>query len=250
MSRWRLSLLDVAGPTALVAVILMWFLIQAFGWALVYWRFLPHEFRFATGIPPWAQGRFVDAMYASLLTLTTLGFGDITPTTTWLRLLMPLEALIGFVILTAGLSWVLSVYPVLHRRRASAHRILIATGEKGGRDGTWFSNDAVLAEGIVAALVDIYDDLRSFPITFYFRACDVKSALPIALATLYRCSQVGAERNTGLERIHSALSDLCEQVGTRYLRTTSTTTMGLIAEIGHQHGWADEVQNVLSGETG
>ena len=76
----------------------------------------------------------VDSLYASLVAVATLGFGDITPTTSWLRILVPLEALIGFAVLTAGLSWVLSVYPVLHRRSSFAQTVMIAA--RGAR-GAW-----------------------------------------------------------------------------------------------------------------
>lgn len=140
----------------------------------------------------WAQGRFSDALYLSLVTVATPGFGDITPTTPWLRVLVPLEALIGFAILTAGLSWVLSVYPVLHRRALFAHRVIVERHANASTDEHWLARNPLAAEPIVLALIELRSDLTTFPITFYFRPSDTKSAFPVALALLDRRNAEGA----------------------------------------------------------
>ena len=243
LAAWRLSLLDLAGPTALVTVIITWILVEAFGWALVYWPYLPSEFRFASGIPDWAQGRFVDALYASFVTLATLGFGDITPTTTWLRLITPLEALIGFAILTAGLSWVMSVYPVLHRRSSFAHRVLIArrTGTIQGREMP--SGDPILVERIIAGLTELRGDLQKFPITFYFREGDSKSAFPIALAVLI--SHIAATpASPARESMQMGLTDLTEHIGERFLGGVQPPHT-VISEIVSQHRWNENLKELL-----
>jgi hypothetical protein len=49
---------------------------------------MPNGFRFDTGVK--AAGPFVNALNVSLVTLTTLGFGDITTTSYALRLILPL----------------------------------------------------------------------------------------------------------------------------------------------------------------
>jgi len=61
-----------------------------------------------------AQNESSDALYFSRVTLTTLGIGDLTPTTFGLRLRAALESTLRFVLLSAELS----SYPVLSRRRA------------------------------------------------------------------------------------------------------------------------------------
>ncbi len=83
---------------------------------------MPEQFLYATGLNPANNSGFVDALYLSLMTLTTLGYRTITPTAGWLRLLGPLEALIGFALLTASLTWVTSLYPALRRRVRSVWR--------------------------------------------------------------------------------------------------------------------------------
>jgi len=46
----------------------------------------------------------------------------ISPKPEWLALLRGLEAIIGFGLLTASVSWLLSIYPVLEKRRSLAER--------------------------------------------------------------------------------------------------------------------------------
>lgn len=243
MGRQNRSILDLAGPTAVVVVILVWTVLQAFGWAMVYWPFLPHEFRFAGGIPSWAQTRFVDALYVSTVTVFTLGFGDITPTTSWLRVLMPAEAMIGFALLTAGLSWVLSVYPVLQRRSSLMHRILIAAGSETG-PADWLLKNPLLLDRVTHGLIDLRGDLMQFPITFYFRQGDPKAATPIALLTVLRAitSQPGGN-GSERQQVRTALNDLTDYLGQRFLGGERSAERTLLMFI-EQHGWSEHPQLV------
>lgn len=52
---------------------------------------------------------FVDCMYFSVVTATTLGYGDIVPVTSWARLLSAAEAIGGMVVVGAMISRLLSV---------------------------------------------------------------------------------------------------------------------------------------------
>lgn len=63
--------------------------------------------------------------YFSLEVMTTLGLGDLIPTTDWLRILATGEALIGFSLVTASVSWIVLLYPALGRMRTLARRALI-----------------------------------------------------------------------------------------------------------------------------
>jgi hypothetical protein len=65
----------------------------------------------------------LDALYLSTVAMSTLGFGDIVPVDGWLRLVVPVQALVGFLLLTAAVSWVLQVYPAPARRRVLAVRL-------------------------------------------------------------------------------------------------------------------------------
>src|SRR4051794_15107590 len=84
---------ELCGPVTLLTVIASWTTLLAVGWALVLWPYLPEGFFFARELDPSTNGGFFDALYLSVVTLTTLGYGDIVPTSGWLRVLVPLEAL-------------------------------------------------------------------------------------------------------------------------------------------------------------
>src|SRR3982751_6479784 len=89
---------------------------------------MPESFNLGSGVDP--SHPFVDSFYMSMATLSTVGFGDVAPATIALRLITPLEALLGFGLLTASISWLLSIYPVLSRRRSLAYEINLLTDSK------------------------------------------------------------------------------------------------------------------------
>lgn len=122
---WRLSqhlrarrrVAGLVGPLAMVTVVGMWATTIILGWAIVYWPHMPEAFAFTAGSQPSQQSGLLDSLYMSLATVATLGLGDIVPTAGWLRVAAPLEALVGFALLTATVSWVLEIYPTLSTRR-------------------------------------------------------------------------------------------------------------------------------------
>lgn len=93
----RRSLSVLAGPTIVLSIILSWSALLTLGWALIYWPRLPEKFSFSPGLSPANQDSFVDALYLSLMSLTTVGYGDITPSTDWLRIASTVEALVASV---------------------------------------------------------------------------------------------------------------------------------------------------------
>ncbi len=163
LSRKRPERLTLAGPTALIIVILSWVTLMTVGWTLVYRPYMPENFLFSTGLNPALHGGFVDALYVSFVTLATLGYGDITPTENLLRMLAPLQALIGFGLLTASITWVLSIYPALSRSRSLAQEIsLIHDAELiEGKSVTEMKSGFVepLFQSLASQLVAVRNDL-------------------------------------------------------------------------------------------
>ncbi len=98
------SLLAFVGPSTLLGVVSSWFVLLAVGWALAYWPRTPEQFLPGTGLDPSEEGGFMEAPYPSLVALSSLGIGTITPTTECLRVLVALEALVKFGLLTASLT--------------------------------------------------------------------------------------------------------------------------------------------------
>mgnify|MGYP002712886353 FL=1 len=114
---------SAVGPAAMVAVVLLWVVLQAAGWALIYYPHVPGGFMYSSGIDAAAYPDAVEAVYVSVVTLSTLGYGDVVATDSWIRVAAPFEALTGFALLTAALTWFTQIYPPLMRRRALALEI-------------------------------------------------------------------------------------------------------------------------------
>ncbi len=175
----RRSLLPLAGPFALVAIVALWLVLLVTGWALVLWPHIIDAFRFDPGAAS-GEATLVDAVYVSLVTLATLGFGDITPAAGWLKVVLPLEALIGLGLLTATVSWLLSIHPALSRRRSLAYEISLLRRAEG--DLRVFALGDAVGEGalseLTSRLVAVERDLTAWPIAYYFAEADERFSLP------------------------------------------------------------------------
>lgn len=186
--RWP-TLLNIAGPSMMPLIILCWTVLLSVGWALVLWPHMPGGFLLSTGLDPARNGGFLDALYLSLTTLSTLGYGDITPKGDALRMLMPLEALFGFALLTASISWVLSIYPVLGRRRSLAQKIRLLNSAESETGVTVDRADATqLLSDLTSRLMMVDNDLLQFPITYYFHAAEDKNSLSTVMPYLIHLS--------------------------------------------------------------
>ena len=195
MAAGRPRLFSLAGPFALLAVVLSWGLLLIAGWALVYWPHMPSDFTLGSGVDPGLP--FIDSLYMSMVTLSTVGFGDIAPSTTALRVLTPVEALLGFGLLTASISWLLSIYPVLSRRRSLAYEVnLLAASEKSTgitiRQLEPEAAESVYSE-LTSRLVSVERDLAALPVAYYFAATDERFSLPATLPTLLDLARRGTE---------------------------------------------------------
>jgi hypothetical protein len=237
----RRERLSLAGPVAFVKVIATWAALLVLGWALVFWPHMPGSFRFDTGVDAGGSD-FVHALNLSLVTLTTLGFGDITPTSGALRLIVPLEALLGFGLLSASISWLISIYPALSRRRSLAYEIsLLRVAEADDN----LSLDALtpdVAERLLAELtsrlVAVERDLVHFPISYYFSAADPRFSLPVAAPYLLELARRGMSEAQPMtvrfraRLLMQAIDDLARSTATRFHGSDATTPEELL------HGYA------------
>ena len=182
------AILESAGPSMLLAVIGSWVALLVSGWALVYWPYLSSEFVIASGLSSSAHGRFVDALYLSMTTLTTLGYGDIAPTSGWLRIIAPLEAMVGFGLFTVSLSTVVSIYQVLRRRRTLALEVTLLRERESATGPAIAQMDPMVAQQVLSSLAlqlnTVWNDLLQFPISYYFTSRDSQSELSAALPYL------------------------------------------------------------------
>ncbi|WP_253250612.1 potassium channel family protein [Arthrobacter globiformis] len=136
----------------MASVIGAWATMAVLGWALLYLPHLPEHFIYGDGVP--RQADFLEAVYISMVTLSTVGFGEVVAGHPLLRLVSAAQAVTGFGLLTATVSWILQMYPALNRRRALAHGHL-RPGTRFGSQGQRPPRSAVAGRTLEAALEDL-----------------------------------------------------------------------------------------------
>lgn len=174
---------SLAGPLGVVLVIVLWALLQAVGWALVFYPHVPENFLYSEGLDSARYSNLAEAFYISLVTLGTLGFGDVVPTGPWLRFVAPVEALIGFALLTAALSWFSQIYPALAQRRALASRLGALRSVDYARrvaDLDPASASRTL-DRVADDITDAHVTLTQNAETYYFREVREDAALAVSL---------------------------------------------------------------------
>jgi hypothetical protein len=125
----RRSLLALIGPAALVATLFVWVGLFILAFALMVWPHMNGEsFSSASGLEPLG---FVDALYYSGGTGTVLGFGDITPKSPTWKILAFVEAGLGFALITAIITYMLTITSAVAERNALANEVLGETDRAG-----------------------------------------------------------------------------------------------------------------------
>ncbi len=182
----------------------------------------------------------MDALYVSLMTLTTVGYGDIAPKSGWLRIVATLQALVGFGLLTAAVSYLLSIYPALSRRRAFALEVyLIRESEPETVNVVEkISSDAAerMLADLTSGVVTVRNDLNQFPITYYFHSGEDRSALTGSMPYLLYLANEAAEKDRPSEvrfraaMLHDAIEDFSSMLGTSFLGLSSSIPAGRVLQ--------------------
>lgn len=233
---WRVSkgihhkLGTFTGPVAVILIIGLWGLLQTIGWALIYYPHIPQGYSYTDGIPQEQYADIAEAVYVSMVTLATLGFGDVVPVDHWIRLVSPLQALTGFALLTAAVSWFMQIYPALAQRRALALRLTLL--HRTGFDRHLHDMDPVAAARLLdtlsADLVQIRIHFTQNSETYYFREANDEISLP---ATLGFALELSAEAGTSQhacirhsgEYMRRALDDLAAFLSSQFAAPGEST---------------------------
>ena len=234
----------LAGPLAMVVVVMAWIALIVLGWTLIFWPHLKDGFFIGEAVQQTTRGGLLDALYLSMVTLATLGFGDIVPTEEWLRIAVPLEAMLGFVLLTAAVTWVLQVYPALVRRRTLAIRLSLLRRADAVRvlaeeDVPMAAN---LLEDVAGELVQVRVDLTQYAETYYFRDGEESASLAASIGTAVQLAQV-AERSPRADMrfagklLDTALGDFAGQLDEHFLRVGGPP-QAVLAAYAADHGHA------------
>ncbi len=238
----------LAGPLSYAAVVASWAMLLALGWALVFMPQLPDGFTFGSGLDPAAHTGFLDALYISLVNLTSLGYGDISPASPLMRLLGPVETIFGLGLLTASISWLISIYNAISRRDSLAHEVHLAKAAEERLGEKLADADPELLEQLLAGfaeqLIRARRDLIHFPITHYFRTEDEERALAGLLPFLASLVEEAGEENrpqalrVRAEILRLAIDDFAETLRTR-LRMSGETTDDTLQHYQAEHGRLD-----------
>jgi len=178
----------LAGSFSYVAVVATWTALLALGWAFVFLPQMPDGFIYETALDPAANAGFADALYVSLINLTSLGYGDIVPEASFLRILCPVETVFGLGLVTASISWLIAIYNSISRRDSLAHEVHLAKQAEERLGERLVDTDPALLEAMLASfstqLIRVRRDLIHFPITHYFRSEDDERELRALLPFL------------------------------------------------------------------
>jgi hypothetical protein len=205
-----------SGPVAALSVVLAWAAIQGIGWALIYLPHVPEGFLYSEGMDPSRYPDALEALYFSLVSLSTLGFGEVVPTDPIVRLMSPLQAITGFALLTGGATWLLQLFPTLARRRSTAlYLTLLGRARYAERLG---GLDPVAAGALLHAvaqqLASVRVDLSQSPESYYFREGEAPTSLGHALPVAQALADAAVESPHGDLRIAgSVLDDALEELG-------------------------------------
>lgn len=248
------SILSLAGPLSIVLVAGCWALLNIIGFALIFRTLMPESFVVPQEIGGPKTGlSFLDAVNVSYLTLVTMSGGQFTPDSKWLRLLMPLEATIGFVLITASISWVLSTFPVVKRRRTLANELAELHATSRSKSLELFSLDAkfvaTLLYSLAGQLKVARADLTQFPTTYFFHSHDIHDDLPLYLPYLRELAGKALGSNDDTVR---AMGHMLQQSIEGYLTVIApyvrckpdSPKQEILDRYTHDHMVADEVRKM------
>ena len=185
----RHRLLNMVGPLLLPLLIVVYIFLLVLAFALVYYPHMPGGFHF--GVPHPEPG-WVDAVYFSGVTLTTVGYGDIVARGASLRFIALFEAATGLALISLAITYLLTVYTALERKRAVAVSLYHQAGE-GADVAGFIAHHFVEGRfyGLRDALRTVTRDLQGLleshidhPVIHYFHPVEVYKSLPRMLFLL------------------------------------------------------------------
>jgi hypothetical protein len=138
----------------------------------------------------WRACHFIEVAYFVGFTLTTLGVGDFVPASPLWQIASVLTALSGLILITLGITYLLSVVGAIVSRRAFAAHVR-ALGDTpadivvGGWSGSQF--DSAFIQHLVSLasqLTTLSEQRLAYPVVHYFHASSRIVAGSVALANI------------------------------------------------------------------
>jgi hypothetical protein len=192
----RHHLLNLIGPLLLPLLIIIFITLLITGFALIYYPRMPADFI----VQPQAQSSPSSAaLYFSGVTLTTVGYGDILPRTMGMRLTALLESASGLALISLTITYLITVYTALERKRAVAISFY-HQAEEGANVAAFIAHHFVagrfygLESTLRMATRDLQELLESHvehPVIHYFHPIEVYKSLPrVLFLALETCSVI------------------------------------------------------------
>lgn len=238
----RPASLTFAGPGAFLSIVGYWTGSIILGFALIYLPAMPKTFAFAAGLDPNRFLGLLGALQLSTSSLITLSDG-LYAGRTWLGLVMGFESIVGFALLTASVSWILSIYPVLEHRKSLAHEAsLLHFSEFNGirclREVSDSDVNQILL-GLASQLSTTRHELIQFPITYYFHENESKSSLAATLPYLADIAEENKNRRGGAALsaavLGGAVDDYLEWVAQSFLNLEFTSREKILRALAEDH---------------
>lgn len=184
--RRRHRILSTVGPLLMPLLIGVFIFLLILGFALIYLPRIDGGFKIdddEAGIP------LIQAFYFSGITLLTIGFGDILPTTNLTRIVAVLEGASGVAAISLSITYLLTVAAALERKRALALKLYHQARQGADISGFISSHFArgkfhSLTESLRGATHDLQELLESHlehPVIHYFHPVEVYKGFPRAL---------------------------------------------------------------------
>lgn len=234
---------QLAGPIGILGTVMSWTGLVVIGWMLVYLPHMPQGFYFGFALRPEQSSDALAALYLSLVTVATLGFGDIIPADPLLRLLTPFEALLGFALLTAAISWILQVYPALGRRRSVAKRLSIlrsshSTDVVAGGDPCVASR---MLDAVTDCMIQVETDFLQYAESYFFLEEEEELSLAATLPHALKLAEAGSGSSSrdvrlAADMLTAAVESLASRLDRAYLKTGSAAP-DVLASFAADHGF-------------
>jgi hypothetical protein len=225
----RHRLLNLVGPMLMPALIVLYLLLLIVGFALIYYPRMPAEFHI---LPSAESADWIESLYFSGTSLITIGYGDITPRSLFVRFFALVEGASGFALISLAVTYLITVYSALERKRVIA--LSFYHQAEGGADvagfithhffGGHFHGLDVVLRGAARDINELQESHAEHPVIHYFHPVAVHKSTPrIFFLMLETCAVI----NSCLDR--EEYTDTCSHPELRTLEASGLHVLEQLA---------------------
>ncbi|HEX8129516.1 MAG TPA: potassium channel family protein [Pyrinomonadaceae bacterium] len=194
----RHRLLNLVGPMLMPVLIVLYLLLLISGFALIYLPRMPAEFSVH---PSAVSANWIESLYFSGTSLITIGYGDITPRTLFVRFFALIEGASGFALISLAVTYLITVYSALERKRVIA--LSFYHQADGGADVAGFIAHHFVAERFhgfefvlrtaAREINELQESHVEHPVIHYFHPVAVHKSMPrIFFLILETCAVINS----------------------------------------------------------